>query len=370
MQNINPQVSFEVDQHQVINSYRELIELSPGGADSGREIQRLADLELETSMDNRLSENPAMTLQGEQQAQLAIQRYEQYLQTYPDRPDNDLILYQLARAYAVAAQPDKADEYMDRLAAGYPDSRYIDEVQFRRGENLFVRGRFVESEQAYAAVVNNHPDSIYFEKSLYKLGWTLFKQNKVEQALHRYIRLLDIRQKQLMLNEFDVSDSLSRAELELLNDLLRVTSISFSYLPARQPISQYFNRFGKRAYEPLLYRRLGELYMRQQRYSDASDTYLSYGENYPFSRYTPVFHERAIQSMQEAGFVSSILPEKERFVKLYNAGTPFWQQQDTESQNRLQARLTHHLFEIASYYHARAGETGKAAGLRARCRLV
>ncbi|MBL6998515.1 MAG: hypothetical protein ISR73_01550, partial [Gammaproteobacteria bacterium] len=116
--------------------------------------------------------------------------------------------------------------------------------------------------------------------------------------------------------------------------------------------------YGKRPYEPLLYRRLGELYTRQERFSDASDIYLWFGEFYPFSRYTPLFHDRAIVSLQKAGFASSILPEKERFVKLYNIGTPFWRQQDLDSQGSLKPRLAVHLYDIATHYHAVAGKTG------------
>ncbi len=356
-----PRIRFEVKQYQLIKSYRELVAITPTGNTFGKEVQRLADLELEASMDNKLSDNPEVIKQGEQESDLAIKRYQQYLKNYPDRPDNDLIIYQLARAYALESKPDQSQVLMNQLASQFPQSRYIDEIQFRRGENFFVEGAFVKAEQAYADVIHNHPDSLYYEKSLYKHGWSQFKQNRYKSAIDSYIKLLDLKQLQNFINEDRLADSLSRAEKELIEDVLRVTSLSFSYLSAKQPISQYFNHAGKRSYEPLLYTTLAELYLNKERITDATDIYLSYGENYPFSNFTPVFHGRAIDTFKQFGFVSLLLPEKEIYVKKYNKGSAFWNQQDTSTQAKLQPALTEHIVDIATHYHATARASRKAS---------
>jgi len=357
---VDPQVTFDIKNHQVIESYRELVSITPSGDPYGKEVQRLADLELEASMDNRLSENTEIAKQGEQEASLAIQRYEEYLKTYPDRADNDLILYQLSRAYAINSESEKAQALMHKLVADYPSSRYIDEVQFRRGENFFVAGAYTEAEAAYGVVVKNHQDSIYYEKSLYKYGWSQFKQNQNGNAVNSFVQLLDLKQQQQLLNEIKLADSPTRAEKELIEDVLRVISLSFSYLPAKQPVSQFFNRAGKRPYEPLLYKRLADLYLRKERVTDAAEVYLAYGANYPFSRYTPVFHGLAINAYKKAGFTSLLLPEKENYVKKYNKGSAFWNQQSAETQAQLQPILTTHMFDIATHYHATARASKKA----------
>lgn len=356
---IDPLVSFDISSRQVIDSYRDLVQITPDGDDYGKEVQRLADLELESSMDNKLSEYPESISVGKQQSELAISRYEQYLKTYPDRPDNDLILYQLSRAYAAESQPDKAMEKMDQLVSDFPDSRYIDETQFRRGESFFVAGQYARAEQAYGVVVKSHHDSLFYEKSLYKYGWCQFKQNRNYIAIESYVQLFDEKQKQHKLDEITLSGNLSRAEKELLSDALRVISLSFSYLPERKPVSHFFNRAGQRAYEPLLYRELGELYLSKERTIDATDIYLSYVKNYPFSKYTPVFHGLAIDAYKKAGFTSLLLPEKERFVKNYNFGTPFWKQQTSETRSILQPILTAHISDLATHYHATARATKK-----------
>ncbi len=356
---VNPQVQFHIDREQVIKSYRDLVAITTPGKGNGKELQRLANLELEDSMDTRQSEQQSLAKKGSELTRLAIERYEQYLKNYPRRVNNDRILYQLARAYAIDGKPQRAQDRMDQLVAQYPASRYRDEVQFRRGENLFVEKRYPAAESAYRDVVEHHPNSLYFDKALYKLGWSQFKQNHYRPALDSFIRLLDLKQRQGQIQTNRLASNLGRGERELLQDVLRVVSLAFSYLPARQPIAAYFDHSNGRQYEPLLYRNLAQLYLSKDRISDATDVYLSYGKKYPFSPYAAVFHQRAIVANKKAGFSNLLLAEKKNFVKQYNRGTQYWQRQTPATQAKLQALLTQHIFDIATYYHALARASKK-----------
>ncbi len=364
IENTQPKVTFQFNDEQAIKSYRELVQITPQGGEFGKETQRLADLELETSMDYKLSEDPQQVKQGEKDARLAIQRYQQYLKTYPDRADNDLILYQLSRAYAIESDPDTAQTYLQQLVDGYPDSKYMDEAQFRLGEYFFVEGMYAKAEKAYQVVVEKFHDSLYYEKSLYKYGWSLFKQNKNKQAIDSFVNLLDIKQQQQLIDDDKLSDAMSRAERELVDDVLRVTSLAFSYLPEKQPIGQYFKRAGKRNFEPLLYKRLAQLYLDKERIIDATDVYLAYVDNYPFSPYAPVLHGLAIDTFKKHGFVSLLLPEKQAYVKKYNKGTAFWNQQTEQVHTSLQPILTAHMYDIATYYHATARASKKPSDFK------
>src|SRR5205814_7901924 len=102
--------------------------------------------------------------------------YEKLLKTYPDYKKNDLVLYQLARAYEAAGRLDDSLATLDRLLAEYPRTRHADEAQFRRGETLFVQRRYRDAERAYSAVLERGAASQFYEQSLYKHGWALFKQ--------------------------------------------------------------------------------------------------------------------------------------------------------------------------------------------------
>jgi cellulose synthase operon protein C len=85
----------------------------------------------------------------------------------------------------------EAMEVMDRLVRDFPRSRYIDEVQFRRAEYFFTHRRYLDAEEAYTSIVDIGVGSFYYELALYKLGWTFYKQELYEEALHRFIALLD-----------------------------------------------------------------------------------------------------------------------------------------------------------------------------------
>ena len=116
----------------------------------------------------------------------------------------------------------------------------------------------------------------------------------------------------------------------------------------------YFNRVGSRNYEPMLYQNLGTLYLSKDRIADASEIYLAYGKQYPFSRYTPDFHQKTIDIYQRAGYSSQVLEQKIAFVDSYDVGTQFWKKQDEASKLALQPTLSKHLRELATHFHAQA----------------
>jgi TolA-binding protein len=356
---LQPQVDFEPDRQQVIDSLRDLVAITADGGGTGDELRRLADLELESSLDKRNADDPAKQQLGEQEALDAIGTYEVYLQKYPDSEANDRILYQLSRAYAVESENEKSMRAMDRIVAEYPDSRYMDEVQFRRGEYLFVNQQHEAAELAYGEVVKRYPQSIYFEKSLYKYGWSQFKQGRFEDALASFIRLLDINLKNGNIREIDFNPQLSRADQELLADLIRVVAIALTYEDDNLYIVRYFREHGERAYEPLLYRRLGELYLEQERVFDGAKLFLAYTSEHPYSPHTPWFHQRAIETYQQAGYADLVLEEKIAFVNRYEVNGEYWSLQAEETRRLLSKTLVLHLTELATHYHAIAKKSKK-----------
>ena len=356
-----PEVDFKLDHEDVIVNYQELLSLTEGKSLGGRDLHRLADLELEQSL-ARKTEDEAAATAAEQQLQQAIGRYLEYLDAFPDRRDNDLILYHLARAYALTGEDAKSRKVMDQLARDYPHSRYIDEIQFRRGENLFVEGRYADAEDAYSVIVHRYPYSVFYEKALYKYGWSRFKLGKYDQAIDSFLRLLDRKYRNDLLGEYQLPELIRRSERELIEDVLRVTSLSFSYLPEEKedPIASELEKYGKRPYEPLLYRRLGELYLSKERITDAADAFLAYTRRYPQTRWAPLLHEQAINAYRQGGLGSLLLAEKERFVNTYNVGSAWWQKQDDDAWSTVRPMLARHIEDIATHYHALARASKKA----------
>src|SRR5216683_1996281 len=121
----------------------------------------------------------------------AIALYNRLLTEYPSYKNSDQVLYQMARAYDELGRTEEAIETMERLIRTNAHSSHFDEVQFRRGEYFFTRRRYRDAESAYSGVASLGASSQFYELALYKLGWTLYKQEFYENALQRYIALLD-----------------------------------------------------------------------------------------------------------------------------------------------------------------------------------
>ncbi len=356
---LNPLVSFDTKPQQVIESYHALMEITDDSTYDGDVLRRLSDLELEASLDNRLSEDVHQQQKGEHEAVSAIVGYQAYLEQHPEGKDNDMVLYQLSRAYALDSKPAQAQDTLNQLALQFPQSKYIDEVQFRRGERLFVMQKYAAAEDAYAVVAKQHPESRFYEKALYKYGWAQFKQNRNRDALDSFITLLDINAQSGKVEEIDLNKDLPRTDQELLSDVVRVASLALSYLAESESIGDYFRRVGSRDYEPMLYQKLGELYYRKERILDTTDIYMAYGKQYPFSPYTPKFHQKAIDIYLTTGYKSLLLEQKIAFVNRYDVGTDFWKRQNSNSKKSLRPVLSTHLRELATHFHAQARASKK-----------
>jgi len=243
-------------------------------------IPILPDKGTDTEMANPGASAAMLTLNVDRVSggSLNVQLYEQLLATYPDYEKNDLVLYQLARAHEIDGQTDEALLTLDRLVHDYPGTPHYTEAHFRRGETLFVHGRYDEAEQAYAAAFHSG-DPQFREQSLYKRGWSLFKQQRHEASFDSFFSLLDGKLLSST-NPAAAYAAMGRAEQELVADTLRVLSISFSYLSGPQSISEYFATNGTPAYAYIIYSTLGELYLENERYQDTAAAYGAFAERY------------------------------------------------------------------------------------------
>ena len=138
--------------------YRQFLKSAPQSNMYGDAMRRLADLELQTGQEQGASDNRKKVRASKKKIKVAIRLYETFLDTYPNRKNNDLILYQLAKAYELNLQQDKFLQTLNTIARKFPKTQYIEEVQFRRGETYFVLREYKFAENAYASILNNHPD--------------------------------------------------------------------------------------------------------------------------------------------------------------------------------------------------------------------
>jgi len=278
----------------------------------------------------------------------AIETYRQILETYPNYERNDKVLYQLSRAYDEIGQPDEAMAVMDRLVARYPYSKYIDEVHFRRGEYFFVRKKYLDAEDAYAAIIDIGRTSSYYELGLYKLGWTLYKQEFYEEALHNYVAVLDYRSS----IGYDFEQDYEENDEYRVTDTFRVISLSFSNLGGPEVVDEYFSGRGHRSYADKIYANLGEFYFEKLRYDDAASIYKSFIELNPFHKVSPYFSMRVVDIYAEAGFPILVVESKKEFATIYALNANYWSHFDVDSSPEVVGFLKTNLTDLAGHYHA------------------
>ncbi|NOY67482.1 MAG: tetratricopeptide repeat protein [Gammaproteobacteria bacterium] len=355
--------NLDASRDQAIKSYRKFLNSAQQNQYHAEAMRRIADLELEsleeraasfTGGDEELSTRPA-------DYDKVVSLYKSMLKNHPDYPNNDGVLYQLAKVYEQSGEIENALNVFDQLIKQYPQSSFITEVQFRRGEILFVLRRYKESTAAYSSVVNDKKDTPFFERAVYKLGWSNFKRGRFEDALNSFFRILDIKFSDSETGDIQENiTEISRGEKELLQDSFRVISLSFAYLDGPRSVDNYFKKNGKRPYGYRVYRHLGNLYMKQERIRDAADAYNAFVRGQPDHHMAPDFQTDVINAYKKGGFLSLTLKAKEEFADRYNKSSLFWQNQSEENRNRIAKLLKVHLEDLARYYHAQAQKQKKA----------
>jgi tetratricopeptide (TPR) repeat protein len=278
----------------------------------------------------------------------AIALYDRILTDYPHYAQNDQVLYQKARAYDELGRPDEAVAVLGRLIAEHPASRHVDEAWFRRAEYFFTRRRWLDAEEAYAAIARGDPSSDYYELALYKLGWTYYKQELHEEALGEYIALLDHK----VATGYDFDQTEDEDTERRIADTHRVISLSFSNLGGPDVVREYFAEKGPRSYEDRIYSHLGEFYLEKLRYEDAARSYKAFVDLHPLHRKAPHFGMRVVEVYETAGFPILVLEAKKEFAARYALDAAYWRHFAVEEAPEVLAYLKANLVDLASHHHS------------------
>ena len=278
----------------------------------------------------------------------AIALYDRLLAEYPNYEHADQVLYQKARAYDELGRPEEAMQTMESLIARYPHSGHYDEVQFRRAEYFFTHRKYRDAETAYSAIISLGASSSYYELALYKLGWTLYKQDFYEEALHKYMTLLDYK----VSIGYDFDQKHEQDDERRVADTFRVVSLSFSNLGGPEVVQEYFSQFGHRGYEDRIYGNLGEYYLAKRRYDDAAKTYEAFVALYPFHRQSPRFSMRVIEIFAQGDFPKLVLESKKTFASRYGLQSEYWRHYKPEDLPDVLSYLESNLKDLANHYHA------------------
>jgi TolA-binding protein len=342
----------EVTPEKSIAAYRKFLEVAPKATQRAEAMRRIGDLEMDIADDKLAAGQTGPN--GAADYRAAIERYQDYLKTYPNDPNNDRVLYQLARAQEQNGELEVSLKTLDRLAANYPNTLYRDEAQFRRGELLFSTREYAKAEQAYATVLQGGTANPFRERALYMQGWSQFKQAKLEESLHSFFGVLDAKVAgRAGEGGLDTLGGLSRADRELVEDTFRVTSLALNNLQGAETIPPYITSDERRSYEYLVYEQLGDLYLKQERVKDAADTWSAFARRQPLHAQAPQLQARVIDIYQRNGFASLALDAKKDYVSRYGIDSEF-RRANPAGWEKAQPLVKTHLTELARHYHASA----------------
>ena len=337
----------EPDLDHVIDNYSRLLPLLQSPEEKLRVLHRLADLKL-------IKGEELMVEQAVDELDIAISAYQGLLEKYPERAVNDQIYYQLAKSYDLQGRSDEYLATLTTLINEFPNTVYASEVQFRRGETLFANARYVEAEQAFAAVIALQ-DQAFLANAHYMKGWSLFKQTQFDSALLEYVAVLDL----LIPSTMKVED-VAQKHRTLVEDLFRVMGLSFSYLGGAQALEDLFAQTGPRPYEILVYDRYSELLLSKEQYTDAISVYERFIALHPMSEWAPHYQINIINTLRTAGFTADILEEKVRFIDEYGLGSAYWFENKDGDLSFVYEQLEQLIPELANRHYVLAQKAAKA----------
>lgn len=347
----SPQI--ETNPEMALENYREILELQPESSMKAETLRRIADLQIE------VEETEIGT--DEETIEQSVEIYRQLLRDRPDDPDNDRVLYQLARAYQNLGETERSIDTLAELQNRYPDSSYTSDSHFRRAELLFGVNRLSEAAAEYRRVMALGDATPFHEAAQYKLAWSLYKQSDYEAALGELFTILDRELPAGEISEPQAAlDAAADGKRELVRDVLRVTGLSFAAMGGGGAVNDYLSRHPEPDYFPLLYRSLGDQLIEQQRYSDAAEAYAAFVQrngNHPLA---PSFQASVIDAYQRGGFAELIIREKERYANTYDPRAPYWKGRPVPED--VMTALRSHFEDLAKYYHSLASDDPETQG--------
>ncbi|MBE9568078.1 MAG: tetratricopeptide repeat protein [Proteobacteria bacterium] len=321
-------------------------------------LNRLAELEFSESNKLRQEQEDLRDDTARQEA-LEDKRYEQRLNStikllttslrdYPKAKNNDTLLYQLAKAYDQKGDHQASNDSLTRLVEQYPKSQFYTETQFRIAEDAFSLQDYSTAEFSYTEVILARGNEIFYEKALFKRGWARFKQQYYIDAVDDFLQAV-------LEHDFVEFEKLDKSEREQFDEYFRAVGLAFSYLGGSEPLHDYFRDRPDFIYTYHTYSMVSDIYLKQERYSDAVDTLKQFIKYYPESDNIPYSHLKIINIWKDSGFTQKIYDAIEDFYVAYNPSSTYWKDQNENSRvNRaIRRSLKEYVVLMTGYYHNR-----------------
>ncbi len=310
----------------------------------------------------------------------SVSLYRTLISKFPTYRLIDGVQYLLGYVLEQQGELEESRDAFAELIAKYPDSKFVPESWMRVGEYWFDNpGADANSSLLLAAAAYGHvtdkPDSPLYDKGLYKLGWTWYRLDRYDDAVGSFVELIDTydaRTKKK--NDAEKLPGQGQGAVaaqkkgesggELRDEALQYTAISFAdeQWGGVDKAKAFFVKLGGRSWEPLFWRKLGDIYFDQTKNAPAIDCYHIVMEKNPTAPYAPQIQQKIVQAYDRDRDFEKSRAERDILVKQFAEGSPWFEANKNDAEVLAQTRqiMEKSLYSSANFHHLQAQEYKKS----------
>jgi tetratricopeptide (TPR) repeat protein len=285
----------------------------------------------------------------------SIALYRQLLARFPDYRLNDGAWYLLGYCLEKQNAFEEGLAAYQKLIAHYPASRFSTEAWVRIGEYHFDSysdpDALPKAAQAYEAAIRDTSHPLY-DKALYKLAWTYYRMDRFDEAVARFVALMDFYEAQRAAKGDEAGGG------DLRTEALQYTAISFAdeSWGGLDKARAYFAKIGPRPYEAELYRRLGDVYFDQTHHDAAIAAWRLVLDKEPLAPDAPLLQQKIVQAYERDRRLTESTAEAQKLSELYSPSSQWYKQHQNDADVLATANdiTEKSLYSSAIYHHQQA----------------
>ena len=347
---------------KALKTYEKFIKENKGykSKTMAKSMEELADIYME------IEQNTYLQKKGKFNHSKSRALYQEVLELYPDRQENESILYQVARGYMEEGDWDSSNTLLERIIKEFPNGQFTHEAYFRLGEYYFEFGDRTKAIFYYRQVLKKD-DYNFYDKALYKLGWALFQNKDYDAAADKFISLLERKGVKLTPEGKEEVKDLPALEMDMVWDTIKSLILVFDYMGGHTKIADYFKVRGIQSYEPYIYRRLGDIYLDTGRFQEAADIYEAFVNTNPFHEDAPLFRSRIVEAYALGNMLDLAYKERIRLIETYKEDSIWFKSNRRSAQKRAKEivqstkrQVKNDMLQLSRYHYSKA-HTSKSA---------
>ncbi len=298
-----------------------------------------------------------------QSFQKSIDLYQRLITQFPSYRLNDGSYYLLGFCLEKQGELEQSRDTFHRLIEKYPGSKFVAEAWVRLGEYYFDAvnepGYLERSAEAYRAAIQfkDHP---LYDKALYKLGWVYYRMDDFPKAVETFVALVDYYDlKSREAGEEQAGGDLRSEALQYM--AISLTDEKWGSIAKAQ---EMFAKIGPRPWEGELWKRIGDVYSDQTKWTEAVAAYKTYLAKDPLATNAPQIQDKIVRAYEQGlRDFDKAFQERDLLVKNFAPGSKWYEKNKSDSEViKAAAELSEKsLYSAAVYHHQQAIQYAKTA---------